>query len=347
MRKLALLLFLMVMTCIPLTPTLAAQPRYLSPYGYVHDIRNFAMNLVPGGVVEVGMWLEMLAYEPETTIRYVGEFGSIVVDISHTDSGRSFNVVSETISADALMEQCNRGVIQVNEKIEQMDINGNYSILLSKRTNLAPCSWADSPVPAGPAIAPTIVVVCGPNNDRITLAAQPAHVVLLSDSGWVSGERVLRYGVDSGYTLTGSGDFRLYDNPNLLCPSPIKTPPVVINTPTPRPTSISILPTPRGFPIPIITIVPRTPYPPDYTPPAVPPTPTPNFLFPYPVRPTPWGFPLPLPTFATLNLPPQEVRVDTSELASDGPRVREVAVLSLAPVAVIFAMIGGIRRRDE
>lgn len=349
MQKLSLILLFLLMALVPMAPALAAQPTYASPYGYVHDLPYFATNLTPGGTVEVGIWLERLDYEPESTIRYVGELGATLVDISNTDSGYSYNLLTELISADVLMKHCSGGLLEVNERILQKDVNGDYSILLSEHSEFVPCAWAGTDVPSGPVVPPTVVFVCGPNNDRVTLATQPRHVHLISDSGWIRGGRVLQYGTDPGFALAGPSEFRLYDNPILLCPSPIITPPPIINTPTPRPTLIPIRPTPRGFPLPIVTLVPYPTVDPHVTPTTDlrPPTPTPRLVLPYPIMPTPRGFPLPFPTFAVDTNIPAQAQAAASQPVSDGSHGREVAVLSLAPVAVILGVIAAHRRRDE
>lgn len=111
----------------------AAQPRFASPYGFSHDIPYFAINLLPEDTVDVGIWVEMLRREPATTIRYHGEFGRIIVQTSVTNSGPSFSVALETLTAEAIWGECVDGLIQANEQISQIDNDGKFSIVLSER----------------------------------------------------------------------------------------------------------------------------------------------------------------------------------------------------------------------
>lgn len=60
-------------------------------------------------------------------------------------------------------------------------------------------------------ITPRQVVVCGANNDTITLFAQPSHVSLLDDTGWVNGVRTITYVADAGYMLSTQGTYVFID----------------------------------------------------------------------------------------------------------------------------------------
>lgn len=395
----------------------AGQPMYASPLGYIHDIPYFAINHFPGEVVEVGIWLELLRSEPTTTIRYDGEFGTIIVTSTATVSGPSFNRVVETLTAEAIMAECENGWIQVNERILQQDTAGGFSIPLHKRENLAPCGWASSNVTpvaptqreqcgddndtlqigrqvpgliwdegvwtgnsrtvtftadpgytltgqstftfvdsgsctVGPAIAPVRTYVCGANNDRLTLQQQPPEITLVSDSGWIRNQRIVRYGIEHTYTLDGSGEFRFTDDPNLLCPSPIRTPPMVVLTPRATFPPIDIRPTPRPGLVPRVTIAPTPTHPDTWTPTDTPPgwTPTPPIWNPIPIRPTPRGFPMPRATFGPLSprvtpTPVTKLTVPEQKSGSAGPAVS--AVMVLTPAAVVLGAIAASRRHDE
>ena len=409
-RNLCLIVALLLTPFLASPAAAAAQPSGGYPFGYAHDIPYFAMDLLPGDIVEVGIWVEFLARQPLTTVQYTGQFGSIPVQTVLTATGPSINRAVDTLTAEQIMAECTDGFIQVDERILQQDAAGNFTILVHKRENLAPCSWAGSdvtPLPpvqletcgpdndsiqigrqvpglswdegvwkgntrtvtfradtgytlvgqdtftftdsggctVGPAEAPVQTWVCGPDNDRFTMPSQPPAVILGFDSGWVDGQRTFHFVADTGYTLDGPGEFVYTDQANRLCPQPWPTPPPVVITPRATFPPIVIRPTPRGFPVPVITIVPTTDpsitQPPEWTP-------TPRVWNPIPLNPTPRGFPLPtFMPFSPKAKPTPMVDAGVPTQAALQTRVGEVAVLALAPIAVIIGAIAANNRRHD
>ncbi|PKQ14512.1 MAG: hypothetical protein CVT68_11510, partial [Actinobacteria bacterium HGW-Actinobacteria-8] len=66
--------------------------------------------------------------------------------------------------------------------------------------------------------APTVVPLCGPNNDTVTIPG--AEGVIYTDGGWVEGERTITAIADEGYDLVigVAAEWTLTDVPVAGCP---------------------------------------------------------------------------------------------------------------------------------
>jgi hypothetical protein len=76
-------------------------------------------------------------------------------------------------------------------------------------------------------VEPTVVPICGPNND--TLTTPEVEGVVYTDSGWVDGELTVTATADEGYVLEGEASWTFTDVPVANCPD---EPPVFSYTPT-------------------------------------------------------------------------------------------------------------------
>lgn len=206
--KSSVLILISVLFVISLVPqpadALVAWSINRNPSGFV--------GMTPGGSFPTNVTAATTDEETPTTFyaRYLignSVFPSETVQI---EPGGRVNVGITTFFTSDVMNTCVDGMMSFSLQFVIVQADGsevvNYDL---------PQSLSCSVNPDGPSFAQAVVPVpiaeCGPNNDIVPTADQPAGIILVSDTGWLDGERTVIFGADEGYFLEGPSEFTFTD----------------------------------------------------------------------------------------------------------------------------------------